>query len=67
MTRVTATWLVGALMVCATTASAQEPTQTPPAEVHEHVVVDGAIESGITTARGLIEEFRGAGTLPTSR
>jgi hypothetical protein len=43
MTRVTATWLVGAVMVCATTASAQEPTQTPPTEVHEHVVVDGAM------------------------
>ncbi len=43
MKRTTAMRLAGALMVWPTTLSAQEPTQTPPAEVHEHVVVDGAM------------------------
>jgi hypothetical protein len=41
MTHATARWLASALIACTTTVSAQEPTQTPPTEVHEHVVVDG--------------------------
>lgn len=31
------------VLVCATTSSAQEPTPPPATEVHEHVVVDGAM------------------------
>lgn len=31
------------------------------------VVVDGAIETGITTARGLIDEFRGAAAVPAAQ
>lgn len=38
-----ATWLVGALLGWPMATSAQEPQPTPPAEVHEHVVVDGAM------------------------
>lgn len=38
-----ATCLTGALAVWPPTVSAQTPEPTPPAEVHEHVVVDGTM------------------------
>ncbi len=37
------TWLTGALLVWPVTASAQEPTPASTTEVHQHVVVDGAM------------------------
>lgn len=43
MKRAAGLCLAGALMMCGTTVSAQEPTQTLPTEVHEHVVVAGAM------------------------
>lgn len=43
VTRAAAMWLTGALLVLPMIAYAQEPKPEPPTEVHEHVVVDGAM------------------------